>query len=491
MHNATRFTARSLVMIEMPAGRGMHVRPYQATGNGEAISKIQRTMELRTAQNQQVTPGDLSSFASQLLCPSVETEGVVNIANGWDTRRLRFVLELEAISASGRQWYIVTGYTSHSEVSLHGSVDPDMDLFFNNIIRLREAVHVDFDGRRIPTRKLAGSYQLFCVKDDYKDYNTATGLSSYSRPQPKLSMTPANILGRLEVESTHGRSRYALDTRSYVGAGTAVSMATRNNNLSSHYLARTANALDHGIRTARWTGSDNHDLPFDPARAFTSARENAMGDEPNPVDDDFVGALTQTNYPMTGCISYAEMVRLFGNHLDEICKVVVDDVMAMASNVNDLGFNERDTQSWDTRYKETEIASLLVQAVPTLMSECLLARVVFHATNITIDGRDSIEIVDAMSLLQDVDPSDFMNMFMNNFSSYVSRDFTYGGQFGYTLSMECEMMGETRISLSIDNGHRQDFYAPSYCDNLFAPTLTNNNDRMQNVASDIRMISGF
>jgi hypothetical protein len=487
--SSTRFIARTFVMIETSGGAPMFTRPYEATGNGDAISAIQRTMDHRSSNNQSITPGDLASFAGQLIRPSVDVEGVVNIPNGWDCDRLRFVLEVEACSDIGRQWYIVTGYTSHSDVSLNGNVDPRMDLFFNNVIRLRESTSYDAEGRTYTTRKLAGNYQIFCVKDDYADYQQGRN-HGYTRPQPKMSMTPTNVLGHLELEAGGGTVQ-TFDTRRYVGAGSAVSMTTRQNNLSAHYLARTTNALDYGLRSSRWSGRDELEGVVNAELAFTHARENAMTSEPNPIDDDFVQCLANTQYPETGHISYEEMQTLFGRELDEMCRIVVGSAVATASSISDLSFGANDAQAWDTRFKETEIASQLVQSIPSLMSECLLSRVVFHASNNTQDGLDDIEIVDGMVMLADTNSTDFYQMFIQRFKAYVAKDFSFGGRLAYDLSIDCELAGDTRITLRIDGGYTQHFFAPSYCDNLYAPTLTNSSDRFTQVAADIRAISGF
>lgn len=496
MLRGTIFKARSFAMIETQGSGEMCTRPYESSGNGAAISKLQAILEQQSANNFKLLPGDISSFAGQLLRPSATAESVIDIPNGWGNKRLRFVLEIEAINDQGRSWYVITGYTSHSELSHSRQVDPEMDLFFNNIIKMRPKVEYTDDGRRFEKRVLAGCYQILTVRDSYGDYTGGRDNRTFGRPIPKLSMTPTNILGRIELDFDQGRgSRATVDTRTFVGSGTGISMTSRRNNISSHYLAGTANAITHGARQAAWDykGRDigGSGLALDRGVAFARARETAKRDEPNVVEDDFVQALSTTRYSDLGYISYQEMISIFGKELDDCCRVVVGGAMEIAHQLpSELRFNAQDTQHWESRLKETELASYLIQAIPSMMSECLLMRIVFNATNNTLRGEDVLEIIDGTMLLSDVDSSDFFAMFYENFLNQIAPDISHGGILQYDISMECEIMGETRITIRLD-GHPYNYYAPSYCDNLYAPTLTTSEDRFSNLSNDIVRISGL
>lgn len=487
----SRFQIKNFVMLQVPPSIPMHTRPYEARGNGSALDSLYQTMDERTARAQTVTAGDLAGFASQILSPSARPEREVWVPNGWNEKRFRFLLEVECISESGTLSYVITGYTSNAEISYSGIISPEMDLFFNNLMIFRYVnVNDPRSGQFIRVKKLMSCNQIIVSRDDYQNYDGRAPLSRLSRPNYKLSMTPANVLGLLEVKNG---SFPVLDTRAWAGAGTGVNLVNRRNNLASFYLAQTAQSLYTGVADTQYQSSGFTDEDQRERQIFSRAREAAQRFEPNPYEDHFLLALSRTDYADRGYVSFAAMTEVFGRDFDTCCNVVMGETFMTGSSgmtAHEIRFGSHDVVSWDSQLKETEIASYLAQAVPTMMIECLMAQVTFNATNMVhefgISGcRSQIEVVDSKMLLADIDDVALIQMFADRFIDYIANDISYNDRIGYSLSMSVEMAGETRISIQLEGGHEYHYYTPSYCDNLFPPTLTTESDRLDNLAQDI------
>ncbi len=82
-------------------------------------------------------------IAGQLVSPSAAPHGAIGIANGWDTRRLRFILEYHVQMNTGAYCiYYIQGYTDHPGIIMRGpnsKFDDNMLFFINSITAIQRS----------------------------------------------------------------------------------------------------------------------------------------------------------------------------------------------------------------------------------------------------------------------------------------------------------------------------------------------------------------
>lgn len=134
-----------LILVETGTYNDMALRPFHTQFNQQ--SQLQLTEATRGGRN--LSSSNLAGIAGQIIQPSAMALGTVSIDNGWNTRRFRFFMRVEHENRFGDTIVqFLTGYTDHCDTTLQSRfVDPNMRLYFNNSITMREVVEMTNFGR--------------------------------------------------------------------------------------------------------------------------------------------------------------------------------------------------------------------------------------------------------------------------------------------------------------------------------------------------------
>ena len=91
-------------------------------------------------QVKRITPGLTSGLASRIVSPSAIPGAQINVINGWDMRRIRFILHVivqhNGVSALSDHEYYFQGFTDHGDVGFGGAIDPRMLMVINSYVRV-------------------------------------------------------------------------------------------------------------------------------------------------------------------------------------------------------------------------------------------------------------------------------------------------------------------------------------------------------------------
>jgi hypothetical protein len=406
-----------------------------------------------------VSPTALSGFAGSILKPAAQPNGNVHIDNGWDTRRFRFMMEFSEQKGFGfGNKQLITGYTDYTGGNLSGAMDPNMRLYFNNSVTLR-----DTSVNGIVQSTMSSACHILNVQQPQNQTYGNVQLNA-------LSMRPEDAIASMSARMVSGGDVYDFRTGFFGGP----KKSKRSNAVAPNYVSRVMGGL-HGS-----FGDPDKAFNKDAATMYTHAK-NLIHD-PNITRDAFITAISsRTNYMMDGFITYGELCAVFPN-ADHIA------VTSFASQVRRSGMampTAGDSEYWSTTTTEAVIATTLSHSVTALMMDLMITQCVVIATNETLDGSVYVELRNPASFAEGIDMRPYMVALENRLRTEVLQDISMNNQVNFRIQMMADVIGDTRVTVSFASGPDIEFISPSFCDSLMAPVITNNQRDIAMIAADL------
>lgn len=432
-------------------------RPYQTCLSGIGLQAIQE----RLSNVNTFTPAGMGGIANQFLAPSTAPEKMIHIPEGWSERRLRFMLEVEYTELIGsKSRAIVLGYTSHHGISHAGSIDPSMEFYVNSVIAVRERLISTAFGNQFQAEVIDSSHVL---SNNNFDGIYTIGAEQWIRPEDVyVIMDRANLQGYNQGETL-------IDLRNT--AGNMAVKSRRSNCNPANYMA---NVLEGYSRALKDTGT--FDVPSE-NELLAKAREHTR--DPVAAKDFFLSAIAQQRGNAIGNTFRFKDLENIDRGTEANTVVVMMSPVERAS-VHSTGL----TADWGGANTGTIVASTLSQAVPGLLMDLGLTQIAFVATNRTLGCQSQVSIVNVTGFSKNMDTTPYCESFVIRLKNEVLRDISYDNQLDYFIEMIVDLLGETRISISIAGEPQTDYVAPSFCDALSAPIATSSTELTTKLASD-------
>lgn len=435
-------------------------RPFSTNFDGHLVAQFKEATHHGSTYN----PTALAGVAGAFLRPQAEATAMVAIPNGWDQRRFRFSMEFETATAfQGSLRQVVTGYTDHPGATADGqAMDQNMRLYFNNSIHL-QAAHAMTPHGAVETLRVAdASHVLF----------PGQGTQFNGQPTGLQTMRPEDVIGSISTQVLSDAN--VVDCRSSLDTA-GIKKSRRNNLLAPEYVAKTMTAIDQAHKLA--------DSTADHATIYESARATVR--ETLTTHDFFLSALNQfsSTFRYHGYVTYGELCRLFPE-TEHVRTIVLPGPTQRMTAMPSRGM----TESWTMPTQETVVATILANAIPAVMMDCMLTKVTFVATNQTLNGQPDLQIREAASFTSGIDMSPYLERFRVRILQEVLADITRNNMFSVNLAITCNVLADTMVQVSLDGGHPVDYVTPSFCDGLFAPIITSTPHALSTVAHDMDML---
>lgn len=445
-----------LLMVHTNTYNDQVIRPFEANVN----TNIMESLREATQYGESISSAGLAGVAGSVLRPQAQAASGIVMYNGWDTRRIRFMLSVTVpMGGGGFVHEVVSGYTDHYGLSVDGtSVDPNMRLFFNNTVVMNSC--------QVPTAGMGMQNQVRVAEATHllmpaPGYSNGSAIDTHT-------MRPEDLMNAISTNMITDGSR--LDMRTNF-AMSPVKKSYRTNALAPEYLARTLKAVDHAMQI---DNNMEHNTLYAEARGFVK--------EPMLNADMFIGMLAhRTRFKENGFITYAELCAVF----PETESVRTTIMPREAQRVTSMMPGRGETEYWHMPTNETVIATILTHAVPALMMELMLTKLTFTATNMTLNGQPEIQFRDPRGFIDGMDMTPYVQRFMHRFLTEVMADITRNNLFQVNLAMTCNILGDTMITISISGGASVDYVAPSFCDAMFSPLITTDLFAFQAMAHDL------
>lgn len=426
-----------------------------------------------------VTPELVASSSSSFIGASAKTEAGIEIAQGWGSRRMRFLLVVNAKRPGvGDQTYLLIGYTNYMGVTLQGNVDPNMEFTINAVFETRVAQRVTAFGTENYT-VMSNASQVLTNPTFNGDINS--NVQHRMRPEDVLaainiSHIPELASGRVEV----------IDTRSRTSS-TPVKSSYGNAN-PTNYLASVLSGLTTGLHQEQHL--NRHGQAYDLGMQSVS--------ESKAIRDPFMRAMSSQNRTaLTNTFTWDNLCQLDPNVTrDEVTAVINHDKATLMSAVNRPGENLHEagrgaSASWNATNRNTEVAVKIANSFPHLMVDLLISSVSIHSTNrhsmpnpLFQNKAPDVTVVPAIfGVVPGVDMTPQIDLLIHQWRLNILNDATFGNTISYDISVTADLTGEIWISLNLEGHEPADFVAPAFANSLTSPVATRNLSNLTGVAN--------
>ena len=447
-----------LSMIQTGTYNQMYGRPYDLHVTQTDLNKISN--RLGEIGQGRISGNILAGISANIIQPSATPESLLNVPNGWNNARIRFVLEvLCEFSLGGKQTYYFQGYTDFLGVMIGRNgeivIDPKMEFIINSV----QTVNY------VTTPTINGMSELSFISDNVHLLTDNDWYSNLDKNGIYL-LRPQDVFSYMQVSNIK-KTRNITDPRDRVT--TSAVSSTRSNNIPSTYLAKII---------------DGHMLAKDQAsitNSITSITDHARALvlEESLISNPFLSILADIKdfTFATNSFNYNNLKTIDSNvpHVTSFYPLSNSDL----TKVHSAG----STAYWNATDLETVIATVLSQAVPAIMIECMLHKVFLYSTNMTI-GIPDTKLSQGVSI-SGKDLTKSYNNFINRFNNELIKYLTYDNEISYYLEMSVDLNGETSIVLKLNQNAEVKYVSPSFCDHQLIPVMTRSPDLISSVSSGI------
>lgn len=458
LRSATISFAR-LLLQETGTYNTMFNRPYVTNPGVDTVNNI--VNRISEYGDGRVNGSILAGIATDWVKPSASVEGVIDIPNGWNERRIRFILEAHVQYQTGAYMiYYFQGYTNYPGVSMNGNVAPDMEFIINSVIGVSRS-----------ERMTPMGIQTVDVVTETSQIMADQGWSLASQHDARYTMRPQDIF--VGMQHLYLNSDYNVSSPNDLFDARAVLrrdpiQSSRSNNMPTNYIAKvidnfsTANTMSFG-------GQSSKDV-------ISTARQQVM--EMPASENVVLRALSdRRGMGITNRFTFNDLSNV-DNNLPNVTNFITLGGTQQAQ-IHHAG----QTAFWEGSDLTTQAATILSQSVPALMMELMISRIVFRSTNQDFSAQMNTAIIDAKSLTN-ADMTRNFEIFKMRLETELLRDISMNGMIQFMLEMTVDVCGETWINISLDSKAPIQFVTPSFCDNLYSPVITTNRENFINLAND-------
>lgn len=464
----TNFKINKLVIQETGTYNQQFLRPWQTHVDYDVQSNFvsvaqQYGAHIPTAAYDQLSSGFLQKQAAP--------ECNIDIPGGWNEKRIRFFMETQHEFATGgtvKTYYL--GYTNHVGVTASGAIDPRMMFYVNSLVRTRAAY------ANIPGMGMVGSETVYETKQILQGNQTQTNgmFHNAQAPNQTLSMRPQELYrffgGEGEImslgESLTGAT--VADTRLQIPS--IGKMTDRMNNAPSSYIG---NVLGGALGSL-----GNHQLGESKESCLNRQISGMESSSDNIAQDALFKSISNVHGSLAaGRFTYSDLMKVEPGIYNVTNYVIIPP--SEKGKLHQVGL----TSGWHGSDISTKAAASLAHSIPAIMTENLITRIVLTSTNNELGGRINTQIIHANSFSSG-DMRQYYDRFRTMFEAIMATEITYRNSLTYMLEMNVDLLGETWIKISIDNGPVYDYVAPSFSDGLFSPMVSVNRSAVLNVAND-------
>lgn len=458
MRQDVRIFVEDLTIVESGTYPDQFLRPYVSEVSGSLIDKV----EERFAKSKRFTPSILAAIANQFMVPDYHHRGLVEIPNGWNERRGRFVLTLDIEIGTGDHLkQVVIGYTNSVGFTTR-SVDHDMEFYINSTFLLTP--------RTIPTER---GYQKVLVPIHTNDVLSDRENAGLRRRGDELyTIRPEDVFSTLDLENTSQLVDDLTDLRTTLSKNSIKSSTA--NRLGSRYMAN--------VLSARQKALDNSEY----GQSATDINATAQGyvQESYTSDDVFLRALSNLR-GITATVdnfTFRDLLRIDPEAERRTEPYLLDDLARSTTAYS------REATQLDGQEEEDRVAALIAIAVPALMMESCIHSIKFQVHNQGIDQRFTFIPTDAKSFMKNVDMDPFVDQFEERLIDELLYPITGDNRYDIGIELRCRAFGEVDFTLYWDGMARGRYVIPVFCNSLASPIVTNSRDDVQKMSRNFNSL---
>lgn len=434
-------------------------RSYNLNCNNRNIDGLGRLLENNNAMRSNgVSDIEVVSFSPELLNLNPMISGIAKIPHGWQTQRLRFLLETENQVGTMIVSSFIQGFSEYHDPSLTGLIDPNMVFYINSITNVKK--YLD------PNTNIL-TYTPYNTYNVISDINGDDSIESIER-NPTVVTRPSDVMTDIVINDRYGASKGGMintvvsDVNRVRSGSFLASRRTNNNPLT--YLSKSLSAILASSRDV--TG----DIGYD--QTDTVERAALIAGEPNMDTCALLSAISNITGEITVSSFTLSILSAIDPSLENSGKVkLIDNSFTIPTYQTFL-----DTNDTESAIQPTDInikSSLVCSTVPSLMLDNLLTDIGFSVSNST--GEPIVLVTTANSFVEGIDITRYVESFKYRFASTVLPILTNQNLSLLELHVTCDILGDINIGINIDNSGLRVYRFPTFADSLYAPVINNNN----------------
>lgn len=469
--------------VESGTYQPVMLRPYE-TRYDESIA-IQYCTD--TDGGTKIVPNAFSNMASSIIAPTAAHQGNITIENGWNERRMSFIIEVNIIDSFNAlsKVVVLTGYTNHTDVGIRSlAFDPNMRMFINTSTVI-QVVQTRTPNGTINDRKtvIDSSHLLNVIT--MRSIKTQMQQEDMYRDNKLWYATPSNVInemvnineGNSGINNFRPNSNFN-DFRQTIN-DTTVSRSRRENTIPTQYLSKILRGVSDGYSNMVQGIDDDERTAL--INASVGVRES-----PTTIDPVITMLAVSTDFSINGYVTWNEMCNLLPT-LDAVTSYTTRSSNVVRTNtpMAEAG----NFQGWGGVTFETTIANAVSQLVPAMMTSCMLGNLTFVFSNDNITGTPTLRPTSGQVMIEGIPFMNMANAFETRFLTEVAPMITDQGRTIINMLVQCSLGTETYINISRNGQPEVPFCAPTFCDALYTPIISQSKQNITNVASDLRNIA--
>lgn len=452
------------------------LRTYETHYNDAIVADYLRD----TRNGTEIVPNAFQNIGTSILRSSTAPTGFVNIDNGWNERRMSFVIEIAAPDnfTGDERSVVFTGYTDHADVSFRTTqLDPHMRLYFNTSSIINTI-----------TQRMGDSIVKRRVMTDSSHLLNMTTLDTIQVMQPDVYSenklwyaTPRNVIyqmGNLANGANGYNNDHFMDFRSRANS-MEVSRSRRENAVPTTYLSKILRGVTDNLSSLSY-GTDS-----DESLALTNA-SHGVSELDNMHDPVLMEILRESDYLTRGYVTWGQLNALVPN-LDSATGFTSRADQVMRTNTPDAVAGE--FNHWEGVGFETLIANNIAQLVPAMMTSAMIGTITFAFSNDNPTLTPNLTITTGQTLINGVPFLQVSPQFETRFLNEIAPLITDQNRTLINMIVQCALGTETFVSISRNGAPEIPFCAPTFCDGLYTPIISTSEKGLTDIASDLQNIA--
>lgn len=461
---------KSMLIMETGSFFDIYNRPFEMNLTDQSRESIRKRLD-------GVGPGSVNEksfkgMASGILAPVAEVDhrrDLIQIPDGWDRPRMRFMLHVVVNSRTGAEdEYYLQGFSDHLGVTYNGTrgatIDPDMRLYINGFIRVQE-VH---------RSTMRGTERVAVVKQSAQIIN---GRIIYDDTTPVTKTRTVDLFSNMQERMVADDYRDELkDDRARLTSPSDAIFANRKDNLPGMYLS---SALDTYRRNTELSafGVDNRDV-------LSRTQSELSAELVNLEDNAFLRILAgvRGEYNST-CFTIKDLIDI---DPDVMRNGVINSPQLDNSARRGLAHTEGDVSDWRGADLESRWAQQIANFTSAIMMSNYHRALDATFTNQNIDGRIVDVVHNAEALAGNMPEEIFERMIDTLVDAF--EDLSDCNRIDFRVSIRCNLYNQAEIFVSLYGNPEQRFFVPTFADGLMSPFYSRDPHALSRLSSDLESL---
>jgi hypothetical protein len=457
----TKQRVKKFIIQNTTGYQDMVTRPLTMTINPAGYDNVLNEAVKSMRMNTRVLPASISQMASTYISPSSAPESIVAIPNGWNSKRLRFILVIEYTSSLNHiTESMVYGYTDYMGVStMMGtpSFDDQMVFFVNGVVDLRVTTQVSQFGNR--ERKNVIDFSDVVYKN-YDNDNNAINKTTYKVVPESIFNTMASN----EISSTLPGG-FVADLTSAV-----VTMPTKINKDASRPSMFISSTINSYIASLKEMSNISCTEVLSNAASYASDQYREC---------EFIRQIRQFN-GHGGRFKLNDLKTFDANCMSP-------GVFApVISNTNNY-IDSSSYAPWTSNDIETQMAQYVTSVLPAIMVKNNITEFKFTSTNDTVTGEVLTVPSEIRSNISELDNSVSL-VVCANVNNEIIPAVSFSGEVKYMLQVACSVYSNIEVHISINGGPITPYISPAFASALGGTNLTTSNTHLSALSGSLSNI---